>query len=322
MPRGIEKKKQGKRIRKRSTNWCFTLNNPTDQEWMAITALTRIPEPKLRYICMSMETGESGTPHIQGYIQLLDKQRKGLRHVKGLIGKRVHLEIAKGTATQNLIYTTKECGEAGYKHFVWGVARKERERTDLRSIRELQKRGHSFDWIVRNYEELYPTLARYHSGIERCATSWILPRDKNSTTQGVWYYGDSGAGKSFAAVGLAKHLGYSDEDIYWKSDSSKWWPRYIGQRCVIWDDIRPAVGLGAQVLLRCLDTGDHQVQFKGKYVHFRSELIIFTCPFSPSEFWIKAYPGELPEQILRRLGDIVAFRGRHINGDVARTIIK
>ena len=79
--------------------WCFTWNNfPTD--WKTLMA------PKLEtseWIC-GEEIGDSGTNHLQGYIELKKKARWTSFHLP----KEIHWEVAKGSKAQNVAYCTKE----------------------------------------------------------------------------------------------------------------------------------------------------------------------------------------------------------------------
>lgn len=84
---------QGKR-------WCFTLNNYSDEEF------SRILEIPSKYLVVGKEVGESGTPHLQGFIIFETNQR--FNHVKNLIGTRAHLEVARGTSQQASQYCQKD----------------------------------------------------------------------------------------------------------------------------------------------------------------------------------------------------------------------
>jgi len=54
-----------------SFNWCFTLNNYTDEEMEQIKNLA--PSGIIQYIAFGEEIGEEGTPHLQGYLRLNKK---------------------------------------------------------------------------------------------------------------------------------------------------------------------------------------------------------------------------------------------------------
>lgn len=47
----------------RTRAWCFTLNNYSEKEYETIKGVS------CRYIVVGKEVGDSGTPHLQGYIE-------------------------------------------------------------------------------------------------------------------------------------------------------------------------------------------------------------------------------------------------------------
>lgn len=93
----------------RSRNWAFTLNNYTELE---IDAITRFS--KCKYLFQE-ETGESGTPHLQGTLQF--KDAKTLSKLKKLL-PRAHLEICQDLKA-SLRYCCKEDSRTGeiYSNF-------------------------------------------------------------------------------------------------------------------------------------------------------------------------------------------------------------
>jgi hypothetical protein len=81
-------------------NWCFTINNYTEQD------VACLDDIECQYIIYGKETGETEqTPHLQGYIQMKKKIR--LTGLKKLLPK-AHWEKAKGDATSNVKYCSKE----------------------------------------------------------------------------------------------------------------------------------------------------------------------------------------------------------------------
>lgn len=79
--------------------WCFTWNN-YPEDWVALLA----PGFQGSDWIGVPEVGESGTPHIQGYVEFPVKVRP--IGYKGL-PKEIHWESARGTKQENVAYCTK-----------------------------------------------------------------------------------------------------------------------------------------------------------------------------------------------------------------------
>lgn len=92
--------------------WCFTLNNYTEQEYEFLSSNFRNESEKYFYI-VGKEVGESGTPHLQGYIALRNKSKK-FRPLPTFAVKRdegrnaMHFERARGNREQNYKYCSKD----------------------------------------------------------------------------------------------------------------------------------------------------------------------------------------------------------------------
>lgn len=83
-------------------NWCFTLNNYTDEEFLQILYLSKKPE--INRMIAAEEVGENGTPHIQGFCEFHSK----LRPLSLNLTDRIHWIKAKGNVKQNKDYCMKE----------------------------------------------------------------------------------------------------------------------------------------------------------------------------------------------------------------------
>ena len=84
----------------RARAYCFTLNNWTVEQQ------AKLDEFDCRYMLYGKEVGESGTPHLQGYLYLVNA--KSLTALKKKIGiKELHLEVARGSPSDNRAYCTK-----------------------------------------------------------------------------------------------------------------------------------------------------------------------------------------------------------------------
>ena len=85
--------------------WCFTLNNYSHQEEQHIFDQGTDNDAVL-YLVVGREVGESGTPHLQGFVAFRTRLR--LVEVKAVLGARLHLEIARASPSQAANYCKKD----------------------------------------------------------------------------------------------------------------------------------------------------------------------------------------------------------------------
>lgn len=83
-----------------SRSWCYTLNNYTPDEEESVR---RIKDVVIHWA--SREVGESGTPHIQGYLRFSKPCR--LAALKKIL-PRAHFEMRMGTEAQAANYCIKD----------------------------------------------------------------------------------------------------------------------------------------------------------------------------------------------------------------------
>lgn len=88
--------------------WCFTLNNYTEEEYSSIVL-------KCNELCekwiIGKEIGESGTPHLQGFLRFKTKKRPlGVFNFT----KSIHWETARGNDKENIDYCSKDGIFEGY----------------------------------------------------------------------------------------------------------------------------------------------------------------------------------------------------------------
>lgn len=96
----------GDLIRRKSTRWCFTHNNPSDGDEELISAFFGVD---CKYGVFGRETGATGTPHLQGFFVLDATGSRTLDWVRNRFPVAgVHFEIARGTTTQASAYCKKD----------------------------------------------------------------------------------------------------------------------------------------------------------------------------------------------------------------------
>lgn len=149
--------------------WCFTLNNFSPQEYQHIA--DAYGSGTLEYIVAGRETGESGTPHVQGFVCF--NSRVSLQHVKSFLGARLHCEVSRGTPQEASDYCKKD---GDFLEF-GTLPAPQGKRSDWDAYK---------DWVVslgRVPTDLeiahdFPSLfARYHAACRTIAES-ALPRPK------------------------------------------------------------------------------------------------------------------------------------------------
>lgn len=90
-------------------NWCFTLNNPAADDLAAVEALNARED--VRRLVVGDEIGESGTPHLQGYLRLASSAR--LSGMKKLL-PRAHWEPRKSRLESDATAYCKKEGKILY----------------------------------------------------------------------------------------------------------------------------------------------------------------------------------------------------------------
>ena len=150
----------------RAKYWCFTINNYSDNDFDLIKGLAERSE--VTYVICGRERGVSGTPHLQGYIEL--ERRLRLSKLKRLPGlRRGHFEPRRGTQAQAIEYCKKEDEdffEAGTPTQV-----KKGQRTDLDEAIDLIRSGCS----LRELWEAHPKVMIRHEKGMRSAMNALRP---------------------------------------------------------------------------------------------------------------------------------------------------
>lgn len=263
-------------------NYVFTINNytPADVEKMG-TFFTQY----CGYLCFGLECGESGTPHIQGYLQLKDKAR--LTFLKKALHPTAHFEVARGTPAEASDYCKKE-----HRFTEFGIMSTIGARRDLSELCDAVVAGTRPLELAKTDPEHY---VRYHKGLHALANSLVQPR--NFKTKVFWLFGPTGSGKS-------KWVEQTSPNAYWKDPCSKWWCGYDGEDVVIDDYRRDFCTFAA--LLRLLDRYPLTVEVKGGSTQFRSKRLYITTPKHPKETWEGRTEEDLA-QLLRRIDEILVF---------------
>jgi len=258
----------------------FTLNNYSEEEFMLIKEL------KSNYIIIGDETGENGTPHLQGYVNFANPI--SFNTIKKAI-PRGHIEVAKGNPYQNFEYCSKQ--EIKYED---GERPKPTKRTDIDSIKEYIDEAEN-----PCLSDIIDSIATNFQGV-RLAELLMKYKEKPRTDkpQVYWYYGETGTGKTRQAL----------EDFpnaYIKDNDNKWWEGYDAHETIIIDDLRYDTFQFNQ-LLRILDRYPNRLECKGGSRQNLAKNIIITSPYDPQQMFSERLSENI-DQLIRRIDKIKMF---------------
>jgi len=111
----------------KNRRWCFTLNNYSVAESERCAAF--LVGDRCVYGVVGRETGEAGTPHLQGFLILTAPQR--LSFLRSNLSDRAHYEVARGTSKEASDY----CKKDGFFSEFGEVPVEQGRRTDIERFR-------------------------------------------------------------------------------------------------------------------------------------------------------------------------------------------
>lgn len=261
-------------------NVCFTWNNHPDDYADQLTKL-----PAHTYIVYGVEVGDSGTPHIQGYVEFTESVR--FSTLKKRLPK-LHIEKRKGTAQQAADYCKKDNTDIHED----GTISQQGKRNDIDTVRNQLKGDGNLRTVVETassgqsvrFAEIY---LKYHE------------KQRYFKPTVTWLFGAAGTGKTRRAMDDAVAKGFAD-DIHTQTESSKWWDGYDGHKVVIMDDIRDSFCSYVR-MLNLLDRYPCRIECKGGSRQLLAQHMYITSNVAPELLWATT---EEKHQLLRRIDNI------------------
>lgn len=256
---------------------CITMNNYSLDDFEKMKAHI---ETFCTFGVLGKEVGDSGTRHIQGYVEY--KNGRTFKRLKEIY-EGCHLEKKRGTNTQAADYCKKD-GD----YWEHGTTEPESQgrRGDLQAISEHIRDDNGIRDMI---ESNLITNAQHMCVAEKCMKYFEPQRDRKPTVW--WLWGPTGLGKTKDVMETVKKP--------WISNGSlQWFDGYDAQEDVVFDDFRES-DVDFHLLLRLLDRYPVSVPIKGSFRAFRPLRIFITTPYPISETykWI----GEDIEQLRRRV---------------------
>lgn len=200
-----------------------------------------------------------------------------------------NFKICDGTPEQNRTYCSKD-NNGTFREF--GTLPEQGKRTDLQdTINQIFARTISVDDILRTNAMHYHQYGRTLMKAEDLA---LRETTKTVMTQGYWYYGPTGAGKSYIAF-----EGFNIKTHYVVPDDNGWWDGYTQQPTVILNEFRGEMPY--RKLLDLVDEYHVTVNRRNREpIPFTSEKLIITSSLPPSEVFYNLSARDSLEQLYRR----------------------
>lgn len=237
--------------------WIFVLNNYTNDEVEYVKSIEHL------YLVFGFEVGESGTPHLQGFITF--KKNYSLAGLKKLL-PRAHWEAAKGTSHEAATYSKKDGN-----FYESGKTPSPGKRTDLESVAEMIKSGGTIDMVAEEHPVAFIKFGRGIRDLKMILDKPYTPEG----LRGIWYWGPPGTGKSRRA-----RLEYPEAYL---KPQSKWWDGYFGQKAVILDDLD--ISALGHYLKIWADRYACSGETKGGTVNLQHDVIVVTSNYAIETLW-------------------------------------
>lgn len=220
-----------------------------------------------------------------------------------------HIEVARGTPDQNFDYCTKDDTSLGTRVEL-GVRPQPGSRTDLSTYVKRVREGATDADLISECPGLVAKYPKFADHIREA----FDPSPQRRDVVVFLFLGETGLGKSHIANVLFP-------GAYWKSNESRFWERYRGERVVIWDDFDPNLVSVAQ-LLRLTDVYPNTLDIKHKSTYARYNILVLTSNLEPREWYPAAHARHYPA-LDRRIHTVQfeTWRSKERNGHLARASV-
>jgi len=288
----------------RHRNYCFTINNYNS---LILDNLEKF-SISVRYLVYGKEVGELGTPHIQGYVEFNNPRtisgfNKAIGCEKGECW--ANCEPRWGTPKQAAGYCKK--GDEEYHDYSlffdnpsnswdgkeFGTISNQGRRVDLEKVVEEVSTGIlSVESLANDQPMLFHQYSRTLYKVEDIH---MRSKVRKEMTEGIWYYGKTGVGKSHKAF-----ENFSTDTHYVYPNDKGWCDGYRQQDIFIMNDFRGST-MNYNELLNLVDKWPFYLKRRCREpISFTSKQVIITSSLSPQEVFKNRELEDSLDQLLRR----------------------
>lgn len=284
--------------------WSFTIHSPYDTQVLEEVLREGLDTQKIKRYIFQEEEGESGTPHLQGFIRCCSPLR--INGVKLLLGSsHAHVERSGGTDHENRVYCSKEQGrlDGPFEGGDWGS--QQGKRRDLESIKEWLDEGWEAIDVAREDVNGFSAFLKYNSGMTMYSNALKVKRT-NRAMEVIYWYGATGSGKTRGV-----YERFNAEDVYVvtrPTNGSLYYDGYNGQPCILFDDFYGWAPLSH--MLNIMDRYQMKLKIHGGFVDLldSTTTIVITSNNHYDDIydWTK-FSEELKSAFIRRITEVKQF---------------
>jgi len=272
-------------------NWCFTLqSDPSKGQHIAWPTIKECPvdwwarheDNGLVYlVCQVEKAPNTGKYHVQGYVSL-DK-KSVLTTVKRLFSATAHWEPARGTPLENQDYCTKEASRVNGPWTFGVLPQGSGTRSDLAAVYGYIKSDKTAAEILEITEGKAAKFEK-HMNFIRFTLNEIKSDRQLQGVRVVVLYGNTGVGKTYAAVNYFGGNDYHLQECPASPISKFWFDGYAGQKTLILDDFSGDF-CNFRFFLRLLDKYKMKVEVKGGHSWALWTTVVITTNVHPAHWW-------------------------------------
>jgi len=289
---------------KGARNYVFTINfaeRKPPGEQLLFEHVPRLLDPEqwpmCKYCIYSLELGENGTHHFQGYLELNGVHRyTALHKMPGL--ERARFDVRRGSQADAIKYCSKTLDPSYLEGpFEWGVPARQGQRSDLLEIQIKLDNGQNLKRLAADH---FGSFIRYGKSFKEYKRQRTVPR--NFKTRCFLFVGPPGKGKSTLMKLIAARLG-TVYKVPQKKGSGLYFDDYDGEDVMILDEMN-GNKMSPEDFNSLVDEHEHILTVHGGAGHQMVSKYMFIGSNYAPQFWWKKRNASQVYQTTRRI-DVV-----------------
>lgn len=293
--------------------WQLTINNPIDKGFDHFMIKKTLIDnfPTIKYFCMADEKGEDGTPHTHVFVALKSRVRfkKFKKHFN-----TAHIEAAKGSVDQNILYIKKEGEKYENKAYTkingtfeeWGEKPPNNKgmRADLSELYDMIEAGYTTGQIIEDNRDNIIHLDK----IDRLRLTMLTEKYKSKIRldiKVVYISGATGTGKTRGVLDE-----YGVENCYRITDYKHPYDSYSSESVLIYDEFRSQLSISHMLDALDIYPVALNARYSNKYACHETAIMISNIRLEEQYTDAQISDPETWKALLRRIHHV-----KHFNED-------